>query len=266
MQNTFDFLPDPLGNHSKPRSKGITVANDRWLSLADVQSAIEVSGDIIDHVKCTDHVGILWRLPAAYIKRKNVLWNSAGISTLPGGIPFQVAAVHNEIPKYLKRVSELGFKGVEISEDMIDSLPEGARSSSISQARELGLQVFTELGKKFPDAPLEAGEAIERARIDIEAGCYKIVIEKTDVAFIHEKRADTLHSVVEAVGLNNIIFEIGPGSDIFNLAHWLIREFGAEVNLENLNAGDAPLIEAMRYGLARAAEYNYFKRKFWNER
>ena len=260
MRNSFDFLPNPLSGRSKPRSKGITVANDRWLSLADVKSAIEVSGDIIDHVKCADHVGILWRLPETYIKRKNALWNSAGISTLPGGIPFQVAAVHNEIPKYLKRVSELGFKGVEISEDMIDSLPEGFRSSSISQARELGLQVFTELGKKIPDAPLDAGEAIERAKRDIEAGCYKIVIEKTDVAVIREKKADTLHRIVESIGLDNIIFEIGPGRDIFELARWLITEFGSEVNLENLNAGDAPLIEAMRYGLARAVEYNYFKR------
>jgi phosphosulfolactate synthase len=238
MRNTFYFLNNPFSYRSKPRSKGITVANDRWLSLADVKSAIEVSGDIIDHVKCTDHVGILWRLPETYIKRKNVLWNSAGISTLPGGIPFQVAAVHNEIPKYINRISELGFKGVEISEDMIDSLPEGFRSSSISQACEL----------------------IERAKKDIEAGCYKIVIEKTDIAVIHEQKADTLHRIVESIGLDYIIFEIGPGSDIFELARWLITEFGSEVNLENLNAGDAPLIEAMRYGLARAVEYNYFKR------
>jgi phosphosulfolactate synthase len=259
MRNTFDFLPDPL-SRSKPRLTGITVANDRWLSLADVKSAIEVSGDIIDHVKCADHVGILWRMPGMYIKKKNALWNKAGIPTLPGGIPFQVAAVHNQIPRYLDCVSELGFKGVEISEDMIDSLPEKTRYSYISQARELGLQVFTELGKKCPGLPLDAAESIERAQGDIEAGCYKIVIEKTDVAVICEKKADTLHKIAGAIGLANIIFEIGPGRDIFELARWLIMEFGPEVNLENLNAGDAPLIEAMRYGLARAVEYDYFRR------
>ena len=252
----FDFLARPP-RHLKPRKTGLTITSDKAKSLADVASLIETMGDIVDHMKIPDHVGVMWRYPAALTKKKNALYAKAGIDTLPGGIPFEVAAVQGKLPQFMDRVAELGFKGVEISEDSID-LPSGGRMKAIRLALKNGLTVFTELGKKLPDQPLNAEEAIETANRDIEAGAKLVVVEKADVALVIRNKSDTLHRLIRGVGHEHLVIECGPGADRFDIARWLIAEFGPDVNLENIEAEDAHIIEAMRHGLNRAVDYRYF--------
>lgn len=252
----FDFLARPP-RAAKPRKRGLTVVSDKAKSLADAASFIETVGDTVDHMKIPDHVGVIWRYPAALLKKKNALYAKAGIDTLPGGIPFEVAAVQGQVPRFMERVAELGFKGVEVSEDSIDVAP-ADRVNAIKHALVQGLTVFTELGKKFPDRPLNAAEAIEMANRDLEAGASLVVVEKSDVALVIKQGTDTLHRMMRGVGPEHLIVECGPGDDRFEIAKWLIREFGPDVNLENIDAEDAYVIEAMRHGLNRAVDYSYF--------
>jgi phosphosulfolactate synthase (CoM biosynthesis protein A) len=63
---------------------------------------------------------------------------------------------------------------------------------------------------------------------------------------------------MRGVGSENLIIECGPGADRFDIAKWLIREFGPDVNLENIDAEDAYIIEAMRHGMHRNVGYSYF--------
>lgn len=255
-QPAFDFLARPP-RPAKPRKVGLTVASDKSKSLAEAASLVETAGDIIDHMKIPDHVGVMWRTSAAQIRKKNALYARAGIATLPGGIPFEVAAVQGKVPAFMARVAELGFRGVEISEDSIDLRP-GDRLLAIRHARANRLAVFTELGKKFPDQPLDAEEAIEMANRDLEAGTRLVVVEKSDVALVIRLKSDTLHRLMRGVGPEHLIIECGPGADRFEIAWWLIGEFGPDVNLENVDAEDAYIIEAMRHGLHRAVDYSYF--------
>ncbi len=71
-------------------------------------------------------------------------------------------------------------------------------------------------------------------------------------------KSDSLHRIMEAVGPDKLIIECGPGADRFDIAKWLIEEFGPDVNLENIDAEDAPIIEAMRHGRNRSIDYSYF--------
>lgn len=253
----FDFLLPPPRS-PKPRKQGLTVASDKARSLAQARDFVETVGDIVDYMKIPDHVGVMWRYPARLLRAKNRVYAAAGIGTLPGGIPFEVAAVQGKVPQYTERVAELGFSGIEISEDSIELGP-GDRVNAIRCALAAGLTVFTELGKKFPDRPLAAAEAIETAKRDLEAGARLVVVEKSDVALAIQRGADTLHRLMRGVGPEHLVIECGPGADRFDIARWLIREFGPEVNLENVDAEDAYIIEAMRYGLHRAADYRYFQ-------
>jgi phosphosulfolactate synthase (CoM biosynthesis protein A) len=118
--------------------------------------------------------------------------------------------------------------------------------------------VFTELGKKFPDQPLDADDAITMANLDLEAGAHLVVVEKSDVALAIKQGTDALHRLMRGVSPERIIIECGPGADRFEIAKWLLKEFGPEVNLENVDADDAHIIEAMRHGLHRASGYDYF--------
>lgn len=252
----FPFLrrPDRL---QKPRKEGLTVALDWGRSLADAQSFIETVGDVVDHMKLTDHIGLIWRYPADYIRRKNRLYNDAGIATLPGGVVFEMAAVQGAVPAFMRRVAELGFKAVEVSADCIDFSARD-RAAAIALGVENGLTVFTELGKKVPDKPLDVNEAVDIARRDIECGAHMVVVEKSDVELVVKNGADTLHRLLDEVGRERVIIECGPGDNRFQLAGWLIREFGINVNLENIDAPEVFAIEAMRHGFHRAVEFNYF--------
>lgn len=252
----FDFLKRP-NRSKKPRTTGLTVALDWALSLSEVRSYIETVGDIVDHMKMPDHVGLMWRYSPEYIREKNQLYRSAGIDTLPGGIPFEVAAVQGEVPLFMRRVAKLGFSAVEVSEDSIDFSPID-RKAAIQLGTENGLRVFTELGKKFPDKPLDANEAADTARQDIEHGAHMTVIEKSDVEIVMRNSSDVLHHIVEIVGKDKVIIECGPGANRFEIARWLIKEFGANVNLENIDANEVYALEAIRHGLHRSVEFCYF--------
>lgn len=157
----------------------------------------------------------------------------------------------------MERVAELGFGGVEVSEDAIGQTPRD-RINSIRRGIKAGLTVFTEFGKKFPVQPLDAKEAADMAKRDLDAGAHMVVLEKSDVALVIRNGTKTLHELMRAVGKEKRIVECGPGADRFEIAKWLIAEFGMEVNLENIDAEDAYGIEAMRYGLNRAVDYRYF--------
>jgi phosphosulfolactate synthase len=255
--NAFDFLDRPPRD-VKPRQRGLTVASDRGLSHADAKSVVETMGDILDHIKCPDHVGNMWRWPADWIKQKNAYYDSVGIHTLPGGIPFEVAAMQGKVPHFMERVAELGFTGVEVSEDSIEPLSQGERVAAIRCGIDAGLEVFTELGKKNPEKPLDPVEAVEMAHRDLDAGAILVVVEKSDVALCIKNKSDALHRMVEGVGKDKIIIECGPGADKFEIAKWLMREFGTDINLENIDTADAPIIEAMRHGMNRAVDYSYF--------
>jgi len=254
----FAFLSRPERT-TKPRKVGITVALDWAQSISQARSFIETVGDIIDHVKMPDHVGLMWRYSAEFIRQKNQVYKDAGIESLPGGIPFEVAAVQGKVPQFMKRVAELGFSAVEVSEDSMDFTPTD-RKIAIQLGRQNGLLVYTELGKKFPDKPLDANEAADIAHRDIENGAHMVVIEKSDVEIVMRNSTDVIHRIVEIVGKEKVIIECGPGENRFEIAKWLIKEFGANVNLENIDLNEVFAIEAMRHGLHRAVEFNYFHR------
>lgn len=254
--SAFDFLKRPP-RATKPRMRGLTVVSDKAKSLAQARDLVETIGDVVDHIKMPDHVGLMWRYSPDLIRRHNAIYVQAGIHTLPGGIPFEVAMVQGRVPQFMARVAELGFRGVEVSGDSIE-MESRDRINAIKQALANGLEVFTELGKKLPDAPLDAEEAIEMANRDLETGALLVVVEKSDVALVIENRSDTLHRLMRGVGPEKLIIECGPGADRFDIAKWLIAEFGPDVNLENVDAEDAYIIEAMRHGLNRGADYRYF--------
>ena len=81
----FDFLARPPRS-TKPRKRGLSVVSDKARSLAEAAGIVEVAGDIIDHMKLPDHVGLMWRYPPELIRKKNELYVRAGIDTLPGWI------------------------------------------------------------------------------------------------------------------------------------------------------------------------------------
>lgn len=254
----LDFIDSP-DRPRKPRKTGITVTSDRQFSMDEARAFVETAGDIVDHIKIPDHYGLLRRYSPEWVKKKTAYYKSVGIDSTPGGIVFEMAALQGKVPQFMKRIAELGFTGVEVSEDMLDvPLSPKDRKAAVRHGIENGLHVFTELGRKFSDKELEAEEAIEMANEDLESGAFMVVVEKADIAKIRKDGRDDLHRLMETVPRERLILEAGPG-DWPGLARWLIQEFGPEVNIENVGPENVITLEAMRHGLTRAAEYRYFE-------
>ncbi len=255
----FPFIELPR-RPGKPRTRGMTIVSDRSLAGQEARNLLETSSELIDYVKFTDHPANLGRHSPAWIRSKISIYHHRGIKLFPGGIVFELAALQGKVEPLMERLKELGFDGVEISEDVIPPLSNGLRSSYITFGQRIGLEVFTEIGKKDPTAPLDAQEAIAAIRSDLEMGAKKVAVENSDIALLMKSNPDPLHRIVEAVGIEPLVFEIGPHGYPQTLA-WVIRSFGPDVNLENLYPDQLAVVEASRLGMNRTVNYEFLSRK-----
>ncbi len=244
----------------KPRESGITIMTDRGLSCRTVEDILEVAGDIVDRAKLNDHTGVLSRYSEEWFARKFQTYRQHGIRTMPGGIPFELAVLQGQVEPLFHRLKQLGFDGVEISEDVIPALPKQQRDATIRKAMAAGLEVITELGRKVPDKPIDVDLAVELATNDLELGVKKVTLEHSELRLFHDTGADPLFELVKRVGLEHLTFEPNPGGWPW-LHVWLIQKLGPEVNLGNIYPEELVIVEAMRRGMTRAVNYTFLTEK-----
>ena len=253
----FPFLNIPM-RPPKPRKLWVTVMSDAGIPPSYQRDFLRMASDIIDYAKLIDHPGNIAGYPQDIIKEKIAMYHEYGIPSFLGGIPFEVAMAQGKVTEYFQRVARMGFQAVEISEDVLPQpLSPSQRTDYIKQARDLGLEVFTELGRKFPDAPLDRHEVIESAHQDLKAGAKKVVIENSDLVKLQTEDPTFFSDVVKEVGKEHLIFEAGPGGWP-TLAAWLMQTIGPDVNLENVSDRDIITLDAMRRKLHRNMEYSFF--------
>lgn len=260
----FGFLDLPEAR-KKPRDRRWTIMSDRCIPLSHQLPWMEVLGDIVDRVKLVDHVGLMYRSSADFLSRKLAIYREFGVPTFPGGVAFEVSYQQGHAQDYFVRAKALGFTGVEVSSDCIPAIPTPERLELIARARDLGLEVFTEVGykvvgDKFGQDGLTAEMAIATIAADIKAGASKVAIENNELlGYIRNRDTRTLRTIVDAVGIQSCLFEVGGGGVSHpEIAKWLFQEFGADVNVENVELDRVIHIEAMRHGLSRAVDFCFF--------
>lgn len=262
----FPFIDMPAVT-PKPRQGRWTILSDRGIPVQEQNGIMEMVHDIVDRMKNVDHVGLLLRQSAELISRKNAIYREWGIGIFPGGVPFEVAYLQGKAQPFFRRLLELGFTGVEISADCIPPIPAKERDRLIREASGLGLEVFTEVGyKRVGDTlgkdALEVRAAIEGIRADLNAGATKVTIESNELTnYIATGELNRLYSIVNDVGLEKIVFEIGAGGKVdTELATWLLENLGSDINVENIELDRLLHFESMRHGLSRAGNFRYFTR------
>ncbi|MFC2041839.1 phosphosulfolactate synthase [Chloroflexota bacterium] len=257
--HAFSFLELPI-LPEKPRKTGLFIGGDFALSPEVQEGVLDTHSGIIDHAKFTDHAGLVSRYPEQWFKRKAELYRRHNVGFFPGGISFEVAMVQDKVEEYFKRLKELGFTGVEVATDVIPAMPPKQREATIGKAKASGLEVFTEIGRKYPDKPLEAGEAIEAIKADLEAGSSKVTIEAAELIVLGDTNPQVMVDVVEAVGLDKVVFECSPPEPCTKAAVWLVKTFGPGVNLENIALRECNRVYAIRQGLIRETGHPYLNK------
>jgi len=254
-KRAFDFYHGyELGN--KPRRTGLLIVSDRAVPLALQRAYLEDHSEIIDMAKFVDHGGLLARYSEAWLRNKIALYKQYGIDLFVGGVPFEIAVTQNKVKEYFHKVKELGFIGAEISDDIIPPMSNEQRISFIKLACEVGLKPFTEVGRKFPDKPIDVDETVKIIQSDLELGVAGVTIEISEIANLVREGTDKLLQIVERVGLDKLIFEVGGGGQLnFEVLGWLFRTLGPEVNIENVELEQCVEATAARLRLSRLTGY-----------
>ena len=248
------FLGTPC-KPPKPRNTGWTVMSDPLLPLGFQEDLMDVYDYMVDKVKFIFHAGHMNGIKPETMLKKNELYKARGMPTFPGGVPFEVAFVLGKVEEFYDRLLDVGFTGVEISDDTIPSIPLEERARLIKLGRAKGLDVFSETGKKFGGPPITQ-ELIDCIRSDLDAGSTKVTLENAELAYFMDHDPGEIEKIVAAVGFEDIFFEIGPGRWP-ELAIFLFKELGPEVNVENLDWVQVPEVEGMRFGLTRSTGFKW---------
>jgi len=261
MKQTAAFpMLEVLQLPPKPRKNCMILMSEVGIPLRATEDIIEIAAPIIDYAKITDHAGLADRLSAAWIKKKVALYNKAGIDVVPGGIPFQLAVIQHKVDDYLKAVRDLGFAGVEMSEDTMKPLETSYREELIAQALDMGLKVMTEMGRKNVDIPFDADEVCKQILRDIELGVSKIYLESSEIQAMTRTDPRALDTIA-ALGKNEyLLFELGL-IEPQEKAAWLVERYGFEINFASVSPADVVAVDAIRRGMHRKSHYSFMAGK-----
>jgi phosphosulfolactate synthase len=230
----------------KPRDQGITHVLDRGLSVADIDSMVEVAGASIDIVK----LGWGTAIATGNLERKLERYRNHGLPVVLGGTLTEVAISQRRLDRLVAWVRDLGLSHIEISDGTI-ALEHRRKLELIEQlAREF--TVLSEVGSKDDTGAITPPYRwVEMMRAELAAGAWKVIAEgrEAGTAGIFRPTGEVREGLI-----GEIVHEIDPRKIMFDAPNkhqqvWFLRRFGSEVNLSNIAAGDVLGVETLRLGL-----------------
>ena len=239
---TFLALP---ARTDKPRKHGITHILDKGLPIDQAAGLLQVAGGSLD----------VWKFGwgTAYLdpglSAKLAMLAKRGVLACLGGTLLEVAFSQGRVDAYLDWAQQAGVDCVEVSCGAVP-MTRAQKDDLIDRAARRFV-VLAEVGAKDPrHEPTPAQWAVDAAA-DFAAGATWVVTEgrESGTVGLYDStgavREGVLAAVTAAVGLDSLVFE-APRKD---QQAFLIRRFGANVNLANVPPADALAVEALRLGL-----------------
>jgi phosphosulfolactate synthase len=245
-----DAVVDYLGPRtSKPRRTGVTAVIDKGLGLRAVEDLIEMAGHVIDHVKFG--FGTTATLDRELLETKIARLRESGCIVYPGGTLLEASWAAGRLAAFVNRARDLGFNGIEVSDGTVD-MPADERRDAILLARNAGLCVVTEVGRKDPDRQPTAEEMAARLRADLDLGVTWVTIEARESGrgtgvfdASGQVKESSVDAIVEGIDPSRVLWE----APLQGQQAYLISRFGPNVNLANIPTTDVLALEALRRGL-----------------
>ena len=218
---------------------------DRGLSVAEVESLLEVAGGCVDVVK----LGWGTALVSANLAPKLERYAAHGIPVVLGGTLTELAIRQGRVEGLVDWLRELGLRHVEVSDGTIALDPAIKRELIERLAQEF--TVLAEVGSKDVDFIMAPYVWVEQIQSDLRAGAWKVIAEarESGTAGIYratgEVRTGLIDEIAHAVDPERLIFEAPRREQQV----WLLKRFGSECNLGNIAPGDVLSLETLRLGL-----------------
>ena len=249
--NAFGQIPIP-DRQVKPRSLGLTMMIDWGLPLGLQQDCLASHGFYVDEAKIA--AGIPRVMPVSLLTEKLRMYANHAIPCFPGGLFTELAIAQDNYDAFLEEARSMGFKAIEVSDNLL-KLSLSNKAKCIRRAVEdFGLKVMGEVGRK--EGTLSEDELIADVENCLESGASLVLLEAHEL-FHGEIRQEVIDVLVKRVPLEKLMFEL-PVVVLPDVTRdykhrtcaWLVKNFGTEVNLANIEWDEVYITEIIRRGMA----------------
>ncbi len=199
----------------RPRAYGLTMVNDKGLSVAEARNLVSGAGPHVDLVKLAFGTPLV----TAGLQEKIQVFQDAGIPVYFGGLLFEAFVIRNQFNDYLGLLKQYNISHIEVSDGSIDISHE-EKCGYIEKLSKYGV-VFSEVGSKDKEGTV---------------GLYRNS---------GEVREGLVQEILTKVPAEKILWE-APQKD---QQLYFLTLIGANANLGNINPAEVIALEAMRVGL-----------------
>jgi len=243
--------PMPIeGREDPPRKKGLTMVIDMGSDVSTTKGLINFAGRYIDIFKISSGSAALYS--ERIIRKKIQILKENNIEVEAGGSHFEVALWKGKFKEYIKKLLDFKFDYVEIADGHLPLEP-SKRLGLIRLAKDMGIKVITEVGKKQPKENIKAIGIVEQVDKDLKAGADLVIIEgkasgknvgifNSDGLVIESELKEIINGVTD---VNKLIWE----TPLREQQQILILKFGPNVNLGNIFPEEVYPLELLRNGL-----------------
>lgn len=239
-----ELFQDPSRTR-KPRQAGLTHVLDKGMSLAEVESLLEVAASYVDIIKFGWGTSVV----TENLEAKIALCQRRGVDIYCGGSLFELALQRGKVDDYVAYLKDCGIKLVEISDGVIE-LPIEDKLRHIGRlAREF--TVLSEVGSKDEAVVVSPTRWVKQIKAELEAGAWKVITEGRESGTVGlyrgsgEIRTGLIDEIETQLDTARLMFEAPQKAQQV----WLIKHFGPNVNLGNIPPGEVIALETMRQGL-----------------
>lgn len=251
VTDIFAFSQIPMPRRpKKPRTNGLTMMIDWGLPLGHQRDCLECQGLYVDEAKIAASIPRM--MPEAYLQRKIDLYKDNGCLTFPGGLFAELALAQGTFEAFLAEAKRLSFSAIEVSDNLLDISPADKKAAIKLAVEGYGLKVMGEVGRK--EGVMSGDELIADVENCLEAGAAGVLLEAHEL-FHGEIRTADIDALVKRVPLEKIMFELPVAvlpdvtkSYKVQILMWLVKTFGTEVNLANVEWDEVYFVEITRRG------------------
>jgi phosphosulfolactate synthase len=229
----------------KPREAGYTMVMDKGLSIRDVESLLDVSGEYIDIVK----LGWATSYVTPKLKEKLAVYKAAGIPTYFGGTLFEAFILRNEFDEYRKILDKFNMGYAEVSDGSIDM--DQDQKCQYIQTLAKQVVVLSEVGSKDVEKIIPPYKWIQMMQAELNAGSWKVIGEAREGGNVGlfrssgEVRGGLVEEILTQIPSEKIIWE-APQRD---QQVYFLKLLGTNVNLGNIATNDVIPLETLRLGI-----------------
>lgn len=242
----------------RPRMFGLTMINDKGLSVMEATHLVSGAGPHVDLVKLAFGTALF----TGGLQEKIRMFLDAGIPVFFGGLLFEACVIRGQMDAYIGLIKEYGITHFEVSDGSI-GITHAEKCGYIEKLSRYGT-VLSEIGSKDKDREhiTPPYQWIKLMQAELDAGSSYIVAESREAGNVGiyrdsgEVREGLVQEILTKVPAEKILWE-APRKD---QQLYFLTLIGANANLGNVNPSEVVALEAMRLGL-RGDSFHLFLEK-----